>query len=182
MSDHNSKYDEITFALFYDNELDEEDARAFEAQLQDDSELMSAYQEWRATLNAVTDHFEYVESTYNLDDFTKKVMRAISDEPSWAESLTYDQSSAEILLENPWWKAWLFPILIGSLAAAAVLIVARSLDTSSQNAQRSTVLINYPDQSGSTQEAPVIWLLDEEEKLEEADEHEAHDNSNDEDI
>ena len=183
MSDHNEKmYDEVTFALFYDNELDAEEERAFVAQLKQDSTLMEAYEDWVEGIEAVSQHIKHLESDYELDQFTASVMAALPEQSPWRSKTPTTKVDVDIESEQSWLKSWLTPILIGGLTAAAILIVARTLETQTIKSQRSTVLINYPDQSEAAQEAPVIWLLDEEELLEEANEHDTGIDTHEEDI
>lgn len=183
MSDHNEKlYDEVTFALFYDNELDAEEERAFEAQLNDDPQLLEAYNQWVSGLEAVRQHVESVEANYTLDQFTDRVMSALPSESAWTHSTSKSNVSIDQEPKQSWWQGWFTPILVGGLTAAAILIIARTIETKGLSSQRSTVLINYPDQKETSQEAPVIWLLDEEEQLEEANDQETSNDSDEEDI
>ena len=154
----------------------------FEAQLHEDPQLLEAYNQWVSGVEAVSQHVEYVEANYTLDQFTDRVMSALPSEPTWTDSTSKSNGAIDQEPKQSWWKGWFTPILVGGLTAAAILIIARTIEMKSLSSQRSTVLINYPDQAEASQEAPVIWLLDEEEQLEEANGQESSNDSDEEDI
>ena len=178
MSEQNKyHYDEVTFALYYDYELDAEESTRFEAALEKDPDLLKAYEQWASAFEHLSQNFAAIEEQYELEGFSQKVMAALPSNPWKRAKVEESSSSPAIAQQESWWAGWFKPILIGSLAAAAVLVVSRSIQSPSPQAQRSTVLINYPDQEESQERAPVIWLLDEEESIEDL---ESNNDSNDE--
>jgi anti-sigma factor RsiW len=159
-------YDEVTFALYYDYELDSDESTQFEHALEQDPTLLKAYEDWVSAFELLSQNFEALEDDYDLEGFSQKVMNSLPNDP-WPKTQPAETVHVKDSVESePWWAGWFKPILIGTLAAAAVLIVARSIQTTAPTNQRSTVLINYPDQTNNQEEAPVIWLLDEEESIE----------------
>lgn len=177
MSEQKHNYDEVTFALYYDYELDAEESTRFEAALKTDPDLLKAYEQWASSFEYLSQNFEALEDQYELDGFSQKVMAALPSNP-WPEAKTTEPDlSQKNIQKEAWWAGWFKPILIGSLAAAAILVVARSIQSPNPQVQRSTVLINYPDQDEAQERAPVIWLLDEEESIEDL---ESNPNSDDE--
>lgn len=162
-----SQYDEITFALYYDCELGQEEADEFELALDQDSNLAQAYDAWVDQFEQIAHVIQTEEQAYELDGFSNRVMDALP-QVSWSKAKPQAKVETELNqdLTQAWWSAWLKPILIGGLSAAAILLIARSLETQSTSPQRSTVLIN---QQESNNQAPVIWLLDEEESIEDLD-------------
>ena len=79
-----TEYDEITFALFYDGELDEEESRRFESALAEGGELSDRYGQWLCVRDATLDHFETVEGRYELQGFSDQVMSALPQESPWS--------------------------------------------------------------------------------------------------
>lgn len=161
----NNDYDEITFALFYDGELDREEEADFMEALDSDSALREHYESWAELGHRVHDHFEALEASYDLDRFTDQVMEGLPNVSSWTSS-----RSTEAIVEESsgasWWRTWMAPMMIGAVSAAAILVIAQSLTQVQSTTTRSTVLINYPEQDDKAQESPVIWLVDEEESEE----------------
>jgi len=161
----NNDYDEITFALFYDEELDHDEERAFLEALESDQVLRERYEAWTELGTHLAKHFESKELSYSLDHLSDKVMSNLPTDPSWSSS----QSVQEVVEEEsstPWWRSWLTPMMVGAIGAAVILIVVQSLTQIKVSSTRSTVLINYPEQGDQAQESPVIWLIDEEENEE----------------
>ena len=86
MSEQNKyHYDEVTFALYYDYELDAEESTRFEAALEKDPDLLKAYEQWASTLEHLSQNFEAIEEQYELDGFSQKVMAALPSTP-WKQS------------------------------------------------------------------------------------------------
>ena len=158
-------YDEITFALFYDGELDDEESKRFEEALSQSESLSAQYGEWIAARDALYDHFEALEASYPLDGFSDQVMNALPNRSPWAPP---KEQRIHSIPTTSTWRSWFTPILIGGLTAAAILLIAQSLNRVTSQTQRSTVLINYPEQGDEAQKSPVIWLVEEEESVEDA--------------
>jgi negative regulator of sigma E activity len=160
------KYDEITFALFYDGELDSDESRRFEEELESDEALASRYGEWLRVREALMDHFEAIEAEYKLEGFSDRVMDALPTTSPWETSR---ESTSSPSIERPSfnWRAWFTPMLVGGLTAAAIMLIAQSLTRVNDQSARSTVLINYPEQGDKAQTSPVIWLVEDEEQAEE---------------
>ena len=166
MSERHTQYDEVTFALYYDHELDAKEAKLFELSLERDEQLMEAYNQWVDVQEAVHHYFEDKESSYKLDHFSDRVMKALPADPNWRTSKPPNSEPVAVQLntDSPWWQTWLTPMLIGGLVTAALMLIVQGFQGNSVQQQRSTVLINYPDQEEQGDKAPVIWLLDEDEE------------------
>ena len=115
-------YDEVTFALYFDHELDQIEETRFEAALTADEALHARYDEWANTHYVLNSHFEALESNYALDGFTERVMGALPE----IDSLTTPvpaKAERELMSLSDRLKQALVPFLIGSLAAAALFVV-----------------------------------------------------------
>ena len=119
MSEQNKhNYDEVTFALYYDYELDAEESIRFEAALKSDPKLLEAYEHWASTFEHLSQNFEAVEDQYELEGFTQKVMEALPNDP-WKRARPKESVVSEVISQpESFWAGWFKPILIGSLSAA----------------------------------------------------------------
>lgn len=166
--DLDQEFDEITFALFYDGELDAAESLRFEEALSN-SELAERYGQWLAVRDTICDHFENLESQYSLEGFSDRVIEALPEQSPWSNPRLSSESVAkESVSFGLSLRRWFAPMLVGGLTAAAIIIIAQSLSGVTQHNTRSTVLINYPEQGDEAQTSPVIWIVEGEEDSEEA--------------
>ena len=165
--------DEVTFALYFDRELDSEEEAKFEAALNADSELLAQYHLFVETQESVYAHFEALETSYPLEGLTDRVMKEIPQEAPWSQASTIERKAQSIEQnESSWFKRILIPIFIGTLTAAAILILVSRKDQlvsepPGVNADRTeTQLIDHK----------VTWLeSDEDDDLIDSEESEAED-------
>jgi hypothetical protein len=171
MSEQNNQYDEITFALYYDHELDAKEAKLFEMALEQNEQLMKTYDQWVDAQEAVSQYLEDKEAEYQLEGFSDRVMKALPADPNWKVRSEQQEvvSKQDSNQQTPWWQSWFTPMLVGGLVAAALILVIQGLQESPVQNQRSTILINQAEQGDK---APVIWLLDEEDEQEQDNEDE----------
>lgn len=163
-------YDEITFALYYDHELDQEETERFEAALQSDPELMAQYEEWSISLALFHEHIDQLESSYQLDQLSDKVMANLPEQAPWNTSRSSEPESVVMPQREgvaSWWKQLWVPALVGGLAAAAILLIANGIMQSEQPKTTSTQLINHDGEEGA-----VIWIVDDENGEEDTEEQE----------
>lgn len=125
---HNYTPDEVTFALYFDNELDREEELRFEAALQDDPKLLAQYNLWAETYERVYEHFETLEANYALEGFTERVMAELPQEAPWEKRSGESAPREEIKRESQWFKRFFIPILIGSLTAAVIVFALTRQD------------------------------------------------------
>ena len=158
--------DDITFALYYDDELNLEESKRFEDSLRSDPELFARYQFWVETQESLAAHFESLESNYELGGFTDRVMSELPEVAPWevsaaspARAVTPSEPEGE-----SWIKRLIFPLLIGSLTAAVILMIVDRRAPSGPGgapaagaSQDNTTLIK-------DNEVKVTWLEDEEEE------------------
>ena len=121
--------DEVTFALYFDRELDSEEEAKFEAALNADSELLAQYHLFVETHEHVYAHFEALETSYPLEGFSDRVMNDIPEEAPWVQGSTIERAAQSMEQnESSWFKRILIPIFIGTLTAAAILILVSRND------------------------------------------------------
>jgi anti-sigma factor RsiW len=134
-----STYDEVTFALYFDQEMDQQEEARFEAALKADSALMKRYNDWVSVYEHFTAHFESLETHYQLDGFTDAVM---SDLPAeWDHQRSGGSWAADDHAEShpSWTRRILAPFLIGSMIAAALFIVFKRVHQAEPNTDQQTI-------------------------------------------
>ena len=125
MATHTAQtYDEVQFALYFDHELDQEAETHFEEALKADAELLARYNEWVGAYETLNAHFESLESSYQLEGFTDRVMAELPELSAHAQisSTPADVEPADSDERVSWIRQMFIPFLIGSLAAAALFV------------------------------------------------------------
>ena len=165
--------DEVTFALYFDRELDREEEAKFEAALNADSELLAQYHLFVETHEQVCAHFEALETSYPLEGFTERVMNDIPEQAPWAQSSTIERASQSLeQSDSSWFKRILIPVFIGCLTAAAILILV---------SKKGPLTSEQPGISTERPETQLIdhkvtWLeSDEDDDLDDSEESETED-------
>ena len=171
--------DEVTFALYFDRELDSEEEAQFEAALNTDSELLAQYHLFVETHEHVCAHFEALETSYPLEGLTDRVMKHIPEEAPWSQVSTTERASQPMEQSDfSWFKRILIPVFIGTLTAAAILILV---------SRKDQIVSEQPGMSADRPETQLIdhkvtWLESDEdddlidsEESEESEESEAED-------
>jgi hypothetical protein len=158
---HDYTPDEVTFALYFDNELDHDEEAKFEAALNTNSELLARYNLWTETYEHICDHFEALEETYPLESFTERVMKELPQEAPWEQESSSERISQAIEeRESSWFKRFFMPMLVGSLTVAVVVVIL----------SRKDQLVSTPNdvtpQRSDTQliDHKVTWLEDDEDE------------------
>ena len=156
--------------LYLDGELDDEVKEHIEQQLETDEALRIEFDQLIQMRTYISDWYQDQEENYELDGFSDRVMESLG-KPSWdihsqtvqldVQSATHPQKST-----GSWWFQNRFPLLVGALAAAVLLLLANAFTPQVSKKSPSTVLIqDQVDKEAS----PVIWVLDEEESEHELD-------------
>ena len=152
--------DEVTFALYFDNELDHEEEVKFEAALNTDHDLLVRYNLWVETHERVYAHFESLEESYPLEGFTERVMAELPEQAPWTERATSESASQSMEAEeSSWFKRFFIPILVGGLTAAAILLVLSRKDTLVSPQPE----VNQPRPETQLIDHKVTWLESDEE-------------------
>ena len=151
--------DEITFALYFDNELDLDEATKFEAALNANPELLAQYNLWAEMQEQVCAHFETLEKTYSLEGFTERVMNDLPQTSPWKQPSSEHISHTIEVQESSWFKRLLIPILVGGLTAAVVVFIL---------SRRNELVLPHTDQATQRPETQLIdhkvtWLENDEE-------------------
>jgi anti-sigma factor RsiW len=167
---HAQNFDEVTFALFYDDEMSQEESAHFEATLESDPDLLARYQQWVEIQEGLSAHFESLEASYSLEGFTARVMDALPEQATWElEATPPERVISEAAPRDSWVKRLLFPLMLGSLTAAVILMIVdrRAPEGTSQPHQvgvnqDNTTLIN-------DSEVKVTWLEDDDDDSDDSD-------------
>ena len=163
-------FDEVTFALFYDDEMSQEESQQFETALESDTELLARYERWIYVQEGISAHFESLEANYSLDGFTNRIMDALPEQAPW-EVEAPRRAPVEEPQTDSWIKRILFPLMIGSLTTAVILVIMRQSTPSDQVPQNS---VSPSNQDNTTlikdSEVKVTWLEEDDEDEEDSDE------------
>jgi anti-sigma factor RsiW len=171
-SQNSSKiYDDVTFALYFDHELDQSAESEFEAALNSNPELLAQYEDWVATYEMLNAHFEAREAQYSLEGFTDRVMGELPETLERTQRGEAEPAELEEVSLSARLRSILVPFFAGCCVAAVIFMILQRPQPSHPSAQ------SQPDslaaQPNSLDEVPVANEV--------SDESEVNDDEEDED-
>ena len=180
--------DEQLIALYFDDCLDTEERTEVENRLTKEPELKALYQEHVQLKELMVEAHEARMANVDLSDFTNQVMSELptidfsqsvelnknvdfnQSQPDQVQKVIPISSSAESTGILHWFKVNMSGLMVGAVAATALLVGARllmqpkkhavELNQIKSSSENGTISISHPN--GKADAASVIWVEDDE--------------------